>query len=350
MIKHFLLFFLLIVVSINFSCLETSYVKYSDTRFAMGSTLTIILFSDDKKQADNLLNTAFNLSDELEKKISSQNTDSLISILNKKKEMTLDTLNDHFTLELINDSIEYSRLTDGAFDFSLFNITDLWGFSSPKGPKIPAREEIEYALKSTGFKNVIINNNNVRLLNNVSLDFGGIAQGKIIGEIADFLIKNGVKDFLINASGDIFIKGKYQNKRLWKIAITDPFDKNNYIGSIQLKDVCIITSGDYEKFITGNDGVNYHHIIDPKTGYPAFNGVHSLTVISSNPAKTDALATALFVMGERGAIDFANQTDDVDVIVASGNENNYKVTVSKNILLKKISEKNYEFIYTKIID
>jgi len=242
--------------------------------------------------------------------------------------------------------MEYSKLTNGAFDFSLFHLTDLWGFSSSHGPKIPLREEIEYALKNSGYKNVIVNNNSIKLLNNVSLDFGGIAQGKIIGEIAGYFIKNGLKDFLINASGDIYIKGKFKNERLWKIAIADPFDANNYIGNIQLSDICIITSGDYEKFITGEDGIKYHHIINPKTGYPAINGVHSVTVISKNPAKTDALATAVFVMGEREAIAFANQTDDVDVIIVSGDKNNCKVSLSKNITANKKADRNYEFIYS----
>jgi len=347
MIKQLLLFFILIFITINFSCLENRYEKYTDTRFAMGSTLSIILFSENKEKANKLMDGAFALSDEIEKKISSQDPDSLIAMLNKNKQMTIDLSNDKIILDLINDSMEYSKLTDGAFDFSLFNITDLWGFSSSKGSKIPSKEEIKNALRNTGYKNVVINNNRIKLLNNVSLDFGGIAQGKIIGEIAGYFMKNGLKDFLINASGDVYVKGKYHNERLWKIAVGDPFDKNNYIGSIQLSDTCIITSGDYEKFITGNDGVNYHHIINPKTGYPAFNGVHSVTVISKDPAKTDALATAVFVMGERGAIDFANQTDDVDVIIVSGDKTNYKVSASKNIILKKLSDRNYEFIYTK---
>lgn len=342
--KYIVILFLFIVL---FTSCNNQYEKYAETRFAMGSYLEIILFSRNRNEAKTLMDKAFQLASELEKKISTQLETSVVSTINKAKRYYFKNSEDLVILNLIKESIEYSKLTDGAFDASLYNVTKLWGFSSSEGPFIPDKNEINNALKYTGYKNIIVKDQEVLLLNNISLDFGGIAQGKIIGEIANFFKEKSVKDFLINASGDIYISGKFKGERLWRIAIASPYEKDKFIGFINLTDVCIITSGDYEKFVLDKDGKKYHHIINPKTGFPVDNNVHSVTVICKDPVKTDALATGIFVMGEKKGVQFANEHNDVDVIIISGEKENYKISTSKNITFEKIDKHIYEFIYKR---
>lgn len=348
LLRKYVSYFITLAFIITTGCNSSQYDRYRDSRFSMGSFLEIILFSNDKALAKKVIDESYKLADDLESKISAQKETSIVSAINKTKEFKINNESDKVIEELIRESIEYSKLTDGAFDPAIFNITKLWGFSSIDGPFIPEKNQIEDGLKKSGYKNIIIQKDKVKLLNDVSFDFGGIAQGKIIGEIAKYLISNNIKDFLINASGDIYIKGKFKGERLWRIAIANPFDKNKYLGFINLSDVCIITSGDYEKFVTDKNGINYHHILDPKTGYSAINNVHSVTVINKDPAKTDALATAIFVMGEKKGIEFANSTNDVDVIIISGDRSNYKISTSKNITFNKIENDMYEFNYNPI--
>ena len=104
-----------------------------------------------------------------------------------------------------------------------------------------------------------------------------------------------------------------------------------------------MTSGDYENNFISHDGHFYHHIIDPATGYPVMNGVHSVTVITDDPAKADAFATAIFVMGEKKGIDFANHQKDVEAIIITGKKSNTEIHCSLGIRYKKISDDQWEF-------
>jgi thiamine biosynthesis lipoprotein len=225
-------------------------------------------------------------------------------------------------------------------------LINLWGFDSDNY-KIPKKNDIKVALDKSGYKNININKNIIKLKNNISLNLGGIAKGRIIGEISNYLKKNGIKDFLINGGGDLEVSGKYEGKRLWRVAISDPFERNKLIGVIELTDCSIVTSGDYERNFIGKDGKLYHHILDPKTGYPANNEIHSVTVITDAPEKADALATALFVMGLKEGIDFVNNHSDIETVFIGGNNNNKKIYNSKNI--KKIKKDNdfWEFTINK---
>lgn len=339
--KNLLLIILILFISLN--CGSRSYKKYSKQSYSMGSVLEVTLFSNDRKTSQKILDDCFKLAEVLENKISCKNGNSIISILNNKKELEI---NDEFVLNTLIDSVKLSKLTNGSFDPSLYHIIDLWGFETGNY-RLPEDDDIKNELKRTGFNNIVIEKNIVKFKNNISLDLGALGQGKIIGEISKLLDKNGIKDYLINGSGDIIIKGKYEGKRLWRVAIADPFIKNELIGVIELTDCSIITSGDYERNFVGTDGKLYHHIFDPKTGYPADNGVHSVTIITDESGKADALATALFVMGEQKGLDFAKINKGIEIIYISGNKDNVKISNTDNIAKIKKSKNFWEFFYKK---
>lgn len=304
------------------------YKKYVKSDFVMNTTLTIILFSNNKETAPKILEHCFVIADKLEKKCSNTIENSIISILNKKQQATI---TDNFVLNLIKESINYAIISDGAFDPSLYQIIRLWGFEGGK-MHIPPQEDINNALTNTGYKYIKINDDNIAL-NGVQLDLGGIAKGKIIDNIAHYLKQSNINDFIVNGGGDIAVSGKFNNIRAWKIAIANPFNDNDNIGGIQLENHAIVTSGDYERYFIENDK-RYHHIINPTTGYPTNNGIHSITVISDSVERADAWATALFVMGVKKGLKLANATNDIEVIFISGNQSNPQIITTSNITKK----------------
>lgn len=341
MINRFTLIILLL--SIFIACNGKKYKRFSKQSYSMNTILEITFYSYNEKEALAILDKCFDLADDLEKRVSCTIKNSLVSNLNEKKELLIE---DEFLLNLIKDSINLSNLTKGAFDPSLFNLIDLWGFDSDKY-RVPDNYDIEKTLKTIGYKNIIIDGNLIKLKNGISLNFGAIAKGRIIGEISNYLKNNGIKDYLINGGGDLVVSGKFEGKRLWRIAISDPFEKNKLTGVIELTDCSIVTSGDYERNFIGDDGKLYHHILDPKTGYPANNGVHSVTVITDEPGKADALATALFVMGVKSGLDFVDEYPGIDSIFISGNKKNKEFYISKNITKSKQGDDFWKFIYKK---
>ena len=335
-------YFVVVFIFILNSVFGNSYKKYADKAYSMGTFLEITFFSN-QENGNEILKDCYKLADDLEKRVSCKLENSVISQLNKNKNAVI---NDDFVYNLLVESIKYSKETDGKFDPSLYHLIDIWGFESGKN-KVPLEAEINDVLRKRGYKNVVLSDRKVSLKNDVSLDLGGIAKGKIIGEIAKYLKKNGIKDFLINGGGDIVIGGKYAGERKWKIAIADPFKKDDIMGIIELSDCTIVTSGDYERNFIGNDNKLYHHIIDPETGFPVDNEMHSVTVITAEPAKADAFATALFVMGTDEGMQFVNNRDDLEAIFIKGSRWNEILLPSKNISMKKRTDGIWDFKLNK---
>jgi FAD:protein FMN transferase len=340
---------LIILVFIAGNLSPAAYQKYTYTTYAMGTVLTVMFFSDDKEKAKDLLNKCFVIADELENKMSCKIDTSLISKLNKSKDMVID---DAIVLDVLKDSIKYAKETGDSFDPALFNLTDLWGIEKGNN-KPPERSKIEAVLLSCGYRNAVIDNNRVVLKNNIAFDLGAIAKVRIIGEIGDFLKQNGIKDFLVNGGGDIYLGGKYENKRLWKVAVVDPFAKNDFLGVFELTDCAIITSGDYERNFTDN-GILYHHIMDPKTGYPVWNDVHSVTLIFDRPGSAKDIAkgfgTALFVMGKDRGLQFISKYPDIGLLYVMGKEGKEDIFYTQNIGAEKNKEGKWDFVFKPMME
>ncbi len=336
--------FVVIIININL-VYPLKYEKYQKQYFTMGTFLTVTIFYTDEKKAYELLDNCYEISNKLENKISCRKPDTIISNLNKNKSMII---NDNFVYDLIKQAINLSILTNGAFDPALYSIIKLWGVDT-ENPKVPSDDEIREALKKSGYKNIKLNdfNNQVVLENNIMLDLGGIAKVKIIGEIAKYLLKEGVVDFIVNGGGDLIVNGFYGNKRKWKVAITDPFEQNKHIGLISLTNCRVVTSGDYQRFFIDKDGKKYHHIMDPTTGKPVDNGIHSVTVITDDPLKAEGMSAGIFVLGIEKGLQLVKKLGNVGVIIISGEKNNPVITVSDNITYFKNKDNILNFSYKK---
>lgn len=220
-------------------------------------------------------------------------------------------------LELITLSNEYAHITDGAFNAAMFNLTSLWK-EKLKLEKIPSQAEINDAIKSCNFEDVKVSDNKITLLNNTKIDFGAIAKGYISQKAVDLLKAKGTKSAVLAFGGNIALIGKNQSNNDWKVAIKNPKHPNDeHLGVLQLNDCFVVTSGNYERYKV-IDNKEYHHIL-AKDGYPADNGIISVTIVCKDGTKADALSTALFVMGLDKAFEFHQSNKDFEAVLVTDN-------------------------------
>ncbi len=204
---------------------------------------------------------------------------------------------------LIKYSLDTSRDTGGANDPTVEPLEDLWGFytTSKSSGTVPSQAAIRAALAKTGWRKIIVRNGEVTATDkNVCLDLGSIAKGYAIGEAEKVLKAEGIPSALIIGGGQVQAFGHPAPGRNWKVGVRNP-RHDGYMASLEFpKEDGISTAGDYERYFIVN-GVRYHHIMDPATGYPA-RGAMSVSVIMPDPTDADALDTSLFVMGPRKAM------------------------------------------------
>lgn len=228
--------------------------------------------------------------------ISSENGE--IFPINKKKQGTVSP----DVKELLSRSLELSRMTDGVFDCTIEPVMEAWGFTT-KNYRIPSDDELRTLLSAVDYRQVTIRDDSVSLPENVSLDLGGIAKGFTSSRVMDIFRENGVSSGIISLGGNVQALGHKPDGSLWRVGIQDPNDTNSMFAIVEVADQAVITSGGYQRYFEEN-GTRYHHIIDPSTGYPADNGLISVTIISDDGTLADALSTSLFIMGPEKASEF----------------------------------------------
>ncbi len=213
------------------------------------------------------------------------------------------TVIDATVANLIDVCGTLSQATDGAFDPTIAPLLELWGFGSGAGEhRVPTQAEIDAALADVGDEHVHRDGNQVVLDLPTQIDFGGVAKGEAGVRAIQTLEKNGIKSAVLDLGGDVALLGSKPDGSNWRVAVKDPADASVYLGILETPgDVFVMTSGVYERWFEEN-GVRYHHILDPKTGYPADSGVVSATVICKDGWCADMLATACCVAGTEWAL------------------------------------------------
>ena len=213
----------------------------------------------------------------------------------------------------VQRSLEIAEITSGAFDPTWASLWELWKFDGNN--IVPSPEVVQEKLPQVNWQNVQLDESasSIYLPQGAMLGLGGIAKGVALDLARDALIAEGVKDFMIVAGGQVLVNG-LKNGKPWRVGIRDPEkEQHEYFAILEVTDTCVSTSGNYEKFFI-KDGVRYHHIIDPRTGFPA-RGTKSVTVISKDATLADALSTAMFVLGPQRAIELANNSRGLEALV-----------------------------------
>jgi FAD:protein FMN transferase len=216
--------------------------------------------------------------------------------------------------QLLTTSLEYSRITEGAFDITYASVGYMYDFRERKRP---TEQQIQSALPAINYRHVLLDaaTRSVRFSQpGVRIDLGGIAKGFSVDCGIDILLKRGYKHALVNAGGDSRVIGDRFGKP-WIIGIRHPDHPDQIITRVPLTDSAFSTSGDYERFFD-EGGVRYHHIIDPHTGHSA-SKVRSATVIAPTATRTDGLSKTAFVLGPEEAIRIYNSLPDVDAILVA---------------------------------
>ncbi len=304
---------------------------YKRTLKLMGSRFDITVIADDSLQAHKYIDVAVAEITRIEKLISEWDPSTQTSAINKNAGIKPVKV-DRELFNLIERSIAISKLTDGAFDISYASMDKIWKFDGSM-TKMPSEEAIKSSVSKIGYQNIILNKEEMTVFlkyPGMKIGFGAIGKGYSADKAKALLISLGVKGGIINASGDMNTWGKQPNGNDWKVAITNPFDKNKAFALLPIKEGAVVTSGDYEKYVTFN-GKRYAHIIDPRTGYPA-TGVISTTVFAGSAELADALATSLFVMGVDAGINRINQLPNVECIIIDDKGN---IFTSDNIKIEK---------------
>lgn len=279
--------------------------RVDQSHFAMDTYINISVYRAEDKAAAA---ACFDLMDRWDQMLSVTSETGEIAVLNRDGHARLS----HDTIALVEKALECADLTNGAFDPTLLPLKNLWriGERSADEP-LPSREEIAAAQGATGYGKVALSGNAITLSPGMGLDLGAIAKGYVADLCAQYLLDHGVSMGIINMGGNVRLLGGKD----YNVGVRDPRgSENQLLLTINTRDCSIVTSGDYERYFE-KDGVRYHHIFDPKRGYPADTDLMAVTVIGSDGALCDALSTAFFVIGLDGSVTLMEHKGlDVDVI------------------------------------
>jgi len=305
---------------------------YKEARLIMGTYAEVSLYAPNKEVATEAIKAALGEMERLDKLMSNYKPDSELSRVNRGAgKGTIDC--DEELLQVIEKSLYYSRLTQGAFDITVEPMLNLWGFYDGK-VRVPSQAEVQSVLPAISYKNIIVERPTSGTKGGISfsnpstrLDLGAIGKGYAVDRAVEVLKGKGIESACVNLGGNIYALGNPPGKDFWKIGVQHPREKDHLMGHLELKDRAVATSGDYERFFTVN-GKRYSHILDPKTGWPV-EGMVSVTVVAPSATEADALSTSVFVLGEeKGRELLEGHLKEASGLIAweSGGEINFKVT------------------------
>ncbi|MFH1834778.1 MAG: FAD:protein FMN transferase [Methanobacteriota archaeon] len=306
------IFIPIIVLLLASGCvLNPQSSEYSETRNLIGTFITVTVYSQDENSALKAINSSFERMSELGDELSHYSKTNQVFQLNSIGFGNLIPVSSDLGI-VINKSLQYSELSDGAFDVTVQPLVNLWSRVGSNG-SYPKEFEVELLRGFVDYRNLEFNGSHAWFKKyNMSVTFGGIAKGYIVDQGLEVLRSMNVSHALINAGGDIGVYGGKPGGGGWSLALQNPRDKSDYITVIEISDGAVATSGDYERYYTEDKKV--HHIIDPRTGYSATELI-SATIIAPTATDADALSTAVFVLGPEEGLRLVESLDGIEALV-----------------------------------
>ncbi|MEJ7625631.1 MAG: FAD:protein FMN transferase [Ferruginibacter sp.] len=299
---------------------DTELKEYTIITKLMGSVFELRVAHESEKEGQNLLNDGIAEIKRIEDLLSEFRSGTITSLLNKNAgEQSVRC--DEECYALLERCLHLSALTRGAFDITVGPLKKLYNFKNERFD-FPGKTLIRETLNKVGYKKIKIIAENKEVLlteKNMHISFAAIGKGYAADQVKKLWLKKGVTSGVINASGDLTTIGNRVNGKPWKIGIADPENKDQVICYIPIGNASVATSGNYEQYFLQN-GVKYSHNIDPITGLPV-KGIKSVSVISPRAELSDALATAVYIMGKDAGLHFINQLPDTHCILIDENNN-----------------------------
>ncbi len=297
--------------------------EYSKVEFLMDTVVEIKVYHNNKAEAQEAIDSSMEEMRRVEQKMSSFFPGSEVFRINKEAlleekkgplsaEQWIPVSNELFSL--LKESVHLSQLTRGTFDITIYPLWKIWKFKG-ENPEVPGKGEIERVLKFVNYGGMILKDGKISFAKKgMGIDLGGIAKGYAVDAAVKILKKKNIKSAMVNAGGDMYVLGRKQG-RLWRIGIRHPRREGEILGTIEVEDEAIVTSGDYERFFFSG-GKRYHHIINPKTGYPA-DECQSVTIVAKEATFADGLATGIFVLGPKKGMALIENLEGVEGVIVN---------------------------------
>ncbi|MCC8141180.1 MAG: FAD:protein FMN transferase [Lachnospiraceae bacterium] len=288
---------------------NTEGSEYTKTIFAMDTYMTLTAYGE---QAQEAVDAGVAEIERLDEIFSTGDENSEIYAINAAGGGELS----EETAMLIQRSLEIYEKTGGIFDISIYPVMKLWGFTSGDY-KVPDAAELEQTLALVNAGDLTLTEQDgetvLSMEEGMEIDLGGIVKGYADDRVAEIFAEYGIEDAIINLGGDVHVMGNRPDGTGWRVGIQDPEDSDGFLGGLTLTDCSVVTSGGYERYFEDEEtGVRYHHIIDPRTGASANNGLISVSVVSTDGTLADALSTTLFILGSDDAVEYCESFSDSD--------------------------------------
>ncbi|PKP44960.1 MAG: thiamine biosynthesis protein ApbE [Bacteroidetes bacterium HGW-Bacteroidetes-12] len=295
---------------------EAEKFAYKQVLKLMGTRFEITAVSADEQLAKNSIDSCIKEIQRIEDLISSWKPTTQTSLINDNAGIQPVKV-DRELIGLILRSKKISELTGGAFDISFASVTNLWKFDGTQNT-LPTEEELAKSVAKINYKNIIVDEQNQTVFlkeKGMKIGFGAIGKGYAANMGRKKMIELGIKDGIVNASGDLITWGKMENNSDWSIGIENPKETGKVMGWLVISNMAVVTSGNYEKFFMF-EGKKYSHIINPTTGWPA-TGSKSVTIICADAEIADALATSVFILGPEKGVELINKLKNIECLIVT---------------------------------
>lgn len=324
-LKYSILAAIIILSIVQVGCTKELQMV-SDSTYMLGTYLQLSVWTTNKQEGMDTIKSSFERIKEIENKMSTNLDESEIGQINLNAGKTYVEVSEE-TVDIIERAIHYAELTNGAFDPAIGKLVKLWGIGT-ENERIPTQDEIQNALQFVDYQKIEFQGDNKVKLSeaDMRIDLGGIAKGYAADEVTKIMKNKGIKHAIINLGGNVVTLGKKADGTSWKVGIQDPFEPTGtHMGVIEVYDQTVVTSGNYERYFMADDK-RYHHIIDPKTGYPAENGIISATIITNSSTDADGLSTSIYVLGVEKGMQLIESLENVECIIITEDKKVYTST------------------------
>lgn len=284
---------------------------YQQSQDIMGTRISVEVWSEDKALADRSMDSVMAEMHRIDRQLSPYKADSELSLVNDRAADEAVVVSDEM-LMLLERSLYYSRISDGAFDISFASVGRFYDYREGRQPD---QETLESHLPAIDYRAIELNTEakSVRFLHPLlKIDLGGIAKGYAVDRGIEILQRQGIVSAIVTAGGDSKILGD-RGGRPWVLGIRHPRQEQSYAVKIPLFDTALSTSGDYERFFM-EEGHRIHHIVNPATGRSA-SGIQSVSILAPEGIDSDALSTTLFVLGIKKGLALVNSLEGIDAII-----------------------------------
>jgi len=289
---------MLFLTTISLATFAQQKVVVERQTILMGSVFQVTIVADDSIQANLRIEQTIEEIKRIENLISEWQPHTQISQVNQNAGIK-PTKVDREVFDLTKRALEYSKMSNGAFDISTASMDRIWRFDGSMD-SLPDPQLIAQSIANVNYKNIILDSlhSTIFLKNKgMKIGFGSIGKGYAADKGRELMLANSIAAGIVDASGDLATWGEQPTKKPWLIGIRNPFKKNRILAILKLKLSAVATSGSYQKYAE-IDGKRYSHIIDPKTGYPS-TGLVSVTIYGPSAEFANALSTSIMVLGER---------------------------------------------------